>query len=490
MGEVVRTQSGRIEGRSARVGDVAVNVFRGIPYAAPPVGALRFRPPAPMAPWSGTRAATAFGAGPAQARDAPLSGLVPGMGVAKTDEDCLTLNVWVPQASGPPRAVLVWFPGGSFVIGAASLPVYDGARLAHDGDVIVVSANYRLGALGFCDARPWGGVANCGVRDAIAALEWVRDNIAAFGGDPERVTAFGESAGGGIVLHALASPMAAGLVAGVIVQSGATEYTLTADRAAVVTEMLCAELGIDDPARLDEVAADDVIDAQSRAQGRLLETVGMMPFHPSIDDEVVLDRPAATLATGAAAGVRMLAGTTADEMRLFVPPSDDLTRARVCKRVARYLDVDANRAEAVVTGYEQAIGSATPADVWTTVFSDVEMQLPLRRVLDAHAAHGPTFTYLFTWEAPGLGACHGVDIPFAFGTLDVDSWDGFLGADADAYACSAAMRRAWAAFARDGHPGWPALSAGRYPTMTFGRECLLLEDPLGPRLQRLDQTRP
>src|SRR5690242_7315312 len=150
------------------------------------------------------------------------------MKVRETDEDgCLTLNVWAPEArDGEPLAVLVWFHGGSFVIGASSQPVYDGSLLADEQQVVVVSANYRLGAFGFLDARPFGGVANCGVRDAICALEWVRDNIATFGGDPSRVVAFGESAGGGLVLHALAAPAARGLLRGAIIQSGATFATL------------------------------------------------------------------------------------------------------------------------------------------------------------------------------------------------------------------------------------------------------------------------
>ncbi len=279
-----------------------MKISLGIPYAT----AARFAAPQPVA-FDTTRAdGTSFGPAAPQAVDGPLGDIVPGMKVRETDEaSCLTLNVWAPPPEGEPKPVLVWLHGGSFVIGASSQPVYDGTLLAQEQDVVVVSANYRIGAFGFLDARSFGGVANCGLRDAICALEWVRDNIAAFGGDPDRVVAFGESAGGGLVLHALASPSARGLVAGAIIQSGATFATLDEKRADVVVEALSEAAGVAEPGALRDLSTDALVAAQSTAMGPLLGSVGMMPFHPMIDDELLPAAPVDAFTAGAAAGVAL-----------------------------------------------------------------------------------------------------------------------------------------------------------------------------------------
>ncbi len=378
------------------------------------------------------------------------------MDVAAYDEQgCLTLNVWAPE-NADALPVLVWFHGGSFVIGASSQPVYDGALLSSEQRVVVVTVNYRLGALGFLDARPLGGVANAGVRDAICALEWVRDNIAQFGGDPARVVAFGESAGGGLLLHALASPLARGLVAGAIVQSGATFATLDEASAGTVHDALVKQADGGDLRTMDVA---ELLAAQSRAMSDLLGTIGMMPFDPMVDGDVVPAAPADAFAAGAAADTPLLLGTTSDEMRLFVSGAA-ISHERLLGRVSRYLHIDEEHAAEVVARY----GDGDAGAVWCSVFSDYEMVGPARAVLDAHAAHGPTFAYLFTWEGPEVGACHGIDIPFPFGNFG-DGWGAFTGADDDAYALSRFMRDAWAAFARDGSPGWSPYPA----TMILGR---------------------
>jgi para-nitrobenzyl esterase len=417
----------------------------GVPYAR----AERFGAPS-LVPFDASRAYDRFGPAAPQPLDSALGSIVPGMRVSDTSEhDCLTLNIWAPDAPGP-HPVLVWFPGGSFVIGASAQGVYDGTLLSTEQAVVVVTVNYRLGALGFLDARPLGGLANCGVRDAIAALQWVREHIGSFGGDPARVVAFGESAGGGLVLHALASPMSRGLMSGAIVQSGATFATLDEERAAIVRDALAKEAG---GADLTTLPVDDLVAAQVRAMTELLGTIGMMPFHPMVDGDVLHARPADALDND----VPMIVGTTADEMALFVagnaPP-----RVRLVKRVARYLKIDDG--EAVVQAYEQAVGD-DPGAVWQAIFSDNEMQVPARAMCDAHT--GPTYTYLFTWEGPNVGACHGIDIPFAFGNF-VDGWAEFVGPGHEPV--SRLMRDSWASFARTGRPGWPEYPAARI----LGRE--------------------
>ncbi len=319
-----------------------VRTVLGVPYAT----AARFQPPTPV-PFVDAGGSSQFGPAAPQDLESPLGSIVPGMKLRATDEHaCLTVNVWSPAAEASAALpVLVWFHGGSFVIGASSQAVYDGALLAREQGVVVVSFNYRLGALGFLDARPIGGVANCGVRDAICALEWVRDHIASFGGDPGRVVAFGESAGGGLLLHALVSPAASGLLAGAIVQSGATFATLDETRAAEVVDALTDAAGLRaTPGGLHTLPVVELITAQTRASGPLLGSVGMMPFHPMVDGDVVPELPAAAMARGAAAEVALVAGTTADEMRLFVngdgagPPRAKLARQRGALPLRRRAD--------------------------------------------------------------------------------------------------------------------------------------------------------
>ena len=449
----------------------------GIPYAR----AERFAAPRAV-PFDPAGSYDRFGPAAPQALDSPLGSLVPGMRVHAIDEhSCLTLNIWAPDTDGP-HPVLVWFPGGSFVIGSSSQPVYDGAVLAAEQSVVVVSVNYRLGALGFLDARPFGGVANCGVRDAICALEWLRDNVASFGGDPARIVAFGESAGGGLVLHALSSPMSRGLLAGAIVQSGATFATLDAEKAAFVAETLTKECG---GAALTDIGVDELLAAQGRAISALLQPVGMMPFHPMVDDDVLPGRPVELLAAGAAAGVPLIAGSTADEMKLFAsasPPPP--TRDRLERRVARYAGVDDATAVAVLDAYAADLGTDDLAALWGAIFSDVEMQLPLRAVLDAHRKHAPTYAYLFTWAGPEAGACHGIDIPFPFGNFS-EGWDAFVGLDDDGRALSRLIRDSWAAFRAHRYTGLGSVPHHNGPRTAVARRAVpppvcALSRPLAP----------
>jgi para-nitrobenzyl esterase len=443
----------------------------GIPYAT----AARFGRPVPTEALDLARA-TAFG--PAAPQRAGVQ-LVPDSPVGPIDEHgCLTVNVWSSAEPGDARPVLVWFHGGSFVTGSSAQPVYDGTRLASEQGVVVVTVNYRLGALGFLDLRALGGAgANLGLHDALTALRWVQEHVAAFGGDPARVTIFGESAGGGMCVHLLASPAARGLFASAIVQSGITDRTLDAERAALVARTFCDAAGARDLDELRALPLGTLLDAQDAVVPALLKPVGMMPFHPCVDDDVLLAAPAAALAAGTAAGVPLVAGSTADEMQLFLDRSAAAPgRDRLVRRVEKYVGAGTDEAERIVTRYEHDTGGTD--GVWPALFSDVEMQVPLRRVLDAHAPHAPTYTYLFTWRAPGVGAAHAVDVPFTFGNF-VDGWDEFVGYDADAERLSRTMRDAWAAFAAGDGPGWPCYPA----TQVFDRDARVApEHPLFARL--------
>jgi para-nitrobenzyl esterase len=484
-----------------------VRRFAGIPYAAAPVDALRFRAPEPARGWTGTRDTT----GDAAAQPQPTAGpeLVPGMVPARIDDDSLTLTIWAPDGSGP-RPVMVWIHGGSFTVGASSLPSYDAARLASEGDVVVVAINYRLGALGWMDlgaagGREWGSVANCGLLDQALALRWVREHVAAYGGDPASVTVFGESAGGGSILHLLASPVGRGLFDRAIVQSGSTGRTLSAEQAAAASQAVLEELGFEraEPS-IQGVSSEAIVAAQLRATPRLFAVAGMLPFHPALDDASLPTTPLDTIRSGAPRDVDLLLGVTADEMRLFLE-GPALEADRLQARVRRYFALDDTATTSLLDAYRSLLRdggeSAEPIDVWAALFTDREMLVPAVAALDAHAAAGGSaFGYRFDWPANPradgleLRACHGVDIPFTFATFSVDGWDVFTGADADpqaAHTLSAALRASWCAFARSGDPDhegvgpWPRHAASDRATMRLGRHCGVERDPVAARLAAL-----
>jgi len=473
------TRAGRLEGTEERHGDRDLAVFRGIPYAEPPLGPRRWQPPGPVRPWAGTRAAVAFGPAAPQS-GAPVTELpAAAMETGGTSEDCLTLNVWAP-ARAASRPVMVWLHGGSFLSGSSAMPTYEGARLAAEGDVVVVSANYRLGVLGF---TPVGGTANLGLLDQVLALTWVRDNIDGFGGDPGEVTVFGESAGGGSVLHLLGSPRAQGLVRRAIIQSGATALTLSGEQAADVADRVRRALGPTGPAR---AAVEQVLDVQLRVMGDLIATLGTMPFHPAVDGDVVPARPVEALAGGQAEKVGLLVGTTADEMRLFLDPASwTLERPHLERRAARYLALlGITGAEPVLAAYDDL---PTPTDVWAALRTDAELWLPAVAVAEAH--RGPTFAYRFDWPAAPpharLRACHAIDLPFTFDTFDRCGWAEFVGAGTGATALGRSLRAAWVAFARCGDPStdrfgsWPTYTPADRATMLLGSQSAVALDPRG-----------
>ena len=329
----VDTSTGRLRGAVTPNG---TRVFKGVPFARPPVGRLRFAPPLPVEPWAGVRDASEFG--PVSPQSTFGLGFM-GAGQQPQSEDCLYLNVWTPSLEAR-RPVMVWIHGGAFVFGAGSEPLYDGSRLAARGDVVVVTINYRLGALGYlCHpalAEPTTG--NAGLLDQIAALTWVRDNASVFGGDPDRITIFGESAGSMSVTTLMGTPAARGLFSKAIAQSGAPT-TATLDEAADTAERVAARVGVGVEG-LRAVPAAQLIDAQqqlmfgAQAGGGGLVTGGVMPFRPTVDGDVLPRPPEEAIAAGESALVALLIGTNRDEMKLFslFEPSefdDDALRARM-----------------------------------------------------------------------------------------------------------------------------------------------------------------
>ncbi|MFD4319440.1 carboxylesterase/lipase family protein [Streptomyces sp. NPDC058548] len=466
-GPEVLTRYGALRG-SAKDG---VAAFLGVPYARAPVGPLRFRTPEPVEPWDGVREATAFGpTAPKRPYAAPLDALLPDPDVA--GDDCLNLNVWAPwggpDSAAPDggRPVMVWIHGGSLVHGSSAVPVYDGTAFARDG-VVLVSVNYRLGIEGFGVFPDAPG--NLGLLDQIAALTWVRDSIAAFGGDPERVTVFGESAGAISIAALLASPLAKGLFRRAVVQSGAP-IAQPLDRARRTTEAVAARLKV--PATAEAFARvdrDRLLAAQTEVTGKGSPLTGGHSFQIVVDGEVVPRDPAEALADGASAEVDLLMGTTTEEYRLWFVPSG--TTERVGPLVQRLLLWRTKVPSRTARVYRAGRPQEKPGEVLGALATDKLLRIPLNALADARLNTGgtaATYMYEFGWPSPvlDLRACHALELGFVFDTLDMPETRALTGPDAPRD-LAAAMHAAWVSFAVTGDPGWRRWDPSR-PVMTFG----------------------
>lgn len=459
-------------------------VFRGIPYARPPIGPLRFGAPQPPEPWAGVRAATSFG--PAPAQSAIDVEYVPGFslweGIGPTSEDCLTLNVWTPGLTGR-RPVLVWIPGGAFLKGAGSQDLYDGSTLARRGDVVVVTANYRLGVFGFLGLDGEAFVGNAGLLDQLAVLEWVADHAAAFGGDAGNVTLMGESAGAISVSALMTSSRAAGRFHRVVAQSGAGRRLPSAGKAAELADRLLIRLGLDRlrAGDLFHVPTERLLSAQVAVSVDVRRDDFGAGFQPWIDGNVLTGQAMDGLAAGCADGVPFLAGTTEHEMnlwRVLVPALRRLDEAGLVAGVQRLVGEAAGD---MVAAYRAARPDARPEELFQAIWTDREFRIPSLRTTEAQAAHSAaTYSYLFTWPspAPGIGSCHGVDLPFVFGTLDSKGAAAFAGSGPAVETLATRVQDAWLSFARTGDPGWPAYDLTTRPTMLFGETCEVTADPM------------
>lgn len=459
---VCTTRQGAVRGRALPDG---VTSFLGIPYAAPPFGAGRFREPAPPEPWTGVRDATASGPTPPHAPYAPpFDVLIPDDTTG--GEDCLNLNVWTP-APGPGTGlpVMVWLHGGAFTNGAGSVSAYDGSTFARDG-VVCVTLNYRLGADGFLSFP--GRPDNRGLLDQIAALRWIRDNIASFGGDADQVTVFGESAGAMSIGALLTDPAARGLFRRAILQSGACHHFLRPASAARITARLAEKLGIaPTPEAFAAVPLPDLLPAQAELRAEVNArpdpalwgeaVLNIMPFEPV--------RPALVL-PGPDCGVDLLIGSNREEYRLFLVPTqrlDAVTESALHAMTAAY---GLDPAEALPV-YRAARPAATPGELLEAVATDWFYRVPAIRL--AESVPG-SYLYEFSWRSPrfdgALGACHTMELPFVFDRLHDPAYAPLLGAHPPQDLADA-MHRAWISFARTGSPGWQPYDRTTRTTMTF-----------------------
>jgi para-nitrobenzyl esterase len=421
-----------------------VATFKGIPYAAPPFGPNRFQPPRPSEPWNGVREAFSYGP------TAPKPPYFPPFDAFLAEpviegEDCLNLNIWTPDLGRVGLPVMVWIHGGAFTRGSGAVPDYDGSRFARDG-VVCVTINYRLGADGFLSLGD--GIANLGLLDQVAALVWVQENIAAFGGDPQNVTIFGESAGGISVATLLSMPRAA----------------VPIDRLVQAQAKLSADLSSHpDPERWGEAAAN------------------LMPFEPVIDGDLLPARPIDSIAAGASANVDLLVGNNTDEYRFFLVPVGTINAVNeeiLSKIVSAYgLPV----AETLAT-YRATRKDATPGELLAAIGTDWFYRIPAIRMAEAHVRQddGATYIYEFAWQSPmfdgRLGACHTLEIPFVFDNLDKEGFEGLAGTNPPQQVADA-MHASWVAFATNGNPGWPQFDLKRRATMRFDMTPEMVEDP-------------
>ncbi len=497
MNAEVETRYGRIRGSESG----GILSFRGVPYAAALSGTRRFLPPERPDPWTGTFEATRPGASAPQLsmpvfRWINLAGGRPG-------DDCLSLNVWTPGLDAARRPVLVWIHGGGFLVGSGSTPLYRGHDLALRGDAVVVTINYRLGALGYAHLGAVLGkdfAWNLGVRDQIAALEWVRDHADRFGGDPNNVTVFGQSAGAMSVAALLAAPRARALFRRAICMSGAGDHVLDADDARRVAAAFVEALGGPPPTHeaLARIPLERILRAQNDVMTRMSDLQKLMVFLPAVDGDLIPEQPLAALRRGAAAGIPILTGSTLEEWKLFRLVDGGIGRFR-------WTDADRLFAQALsgLPGapdgrsareqFLEALGTRSaarqPYSVWSAFQSARVFHHASARLAEAqHAGGGRVHSYLFTWRPPALrrslGACHALDIPFVFGSTGHPLARPLTGISAVAPRLSRRIQHSWLRFARDGEPGherlpvWPRYEPERRATMILGRECTLDNAPL------------
>jgi para-nitrobenzyl esterase len=489
MSAVVDTAEGKVRG----VVTNGVQVYRGIPYAASTAGVNRFMPPRKAEPWTGVR--DAFQNGHSSPQVAPAPGAI-GWGLrgsAAQGEDCLVLNVFTNGVNdGRKRPVMMWIHGGGYTYGSGSSLGYDGANLARAGDVVVVCINHRLNIVGHlylgAAGTEFADSGNVGMLDIVASLQWVRDNIARFGGDPGNVTIFGQSGGGGKVSTLLAMPSAKGLFHKAIVESGSTLKQMTKDDAQKTTDRVLAALGLKttQAAELQKVPIQKLLAAMGG--GAAAAGGGGMRFGPVVDGHALPRDPFDPDAPEVSADVPMIVGTTETEGSYFAPPEllsldEAVVRSRLRERLG-------NDGDGIFDLFRKNRPAATPSEIYFTI-SAFPSNAHIQAERKAAQRKAPAFLYQIRWRTPVEGgrrlSPHCIEIPFAM----QNQWQlpEMVGTGPELQPLADKVSGAWLAFARSGTPShsgipkWPAYNASDRPTMHMDNEWRVVNDP--DRAERL-----
>ena len=486
--KIVEISTGKLQGYI----DKGIEVYKGVPYGEPPVGDLRFNAPEPKKSWGDLLDATRFGPVAPQ----PPSPFTPEPAPPQSEEDCLTLNIWTPATDDKKRPVMFWIHGGSYKTGGATN--YDGIPLATRGDVVIVIINYRLGPLGFLylpDAPNFS--ANVGLLDQIEALKWVKENIVNFGGDPENVTVFGESAGAGAICCLLGMPAAKGLFNRIIPQSGSTSpLGYQKGRAISTAQRLASLLEIekDDIDSLRKISSEKIIKAQTKMDQQVLEggTAFALGYSPLVDKNTMPKHPLKAVLDGETKNIEVLHGTNKDEMRLWelwypgVKNSEELfNRLNV---MTKPMGQSEEKVREIINIYSET--RKNPTEIFNAIITDTFFRVPSIRLAEMQSRVQPdTYMYMFTYPSPirngSLGAVHAIEIPFVFGTLDMPRiFELFPVSNKETEKLSAKMMDSWISFARSGNPNhkeipkWEQYGNDR-ATMMFGKDVEAKNDPYG-----------
>ena len=460
--------------------------WKGIPYASPPIGERRFQPPQPPDPWTGIRDATAFGPVAPQLPFLVANGTLEIEMPEPQSEDCLYLNIWAPHPDGRKRPVMVWVHGGALLNGSGSQSDYDGARFAEQGDLILVTINYRLGVLGFLYLAELAGEAyasagNCGLLDQIAAFQWVRENISAFGGDPDTITTFGFSAGAISIALLLGMPAARGLFQRAILESPLGNEMPNTGAANQKARMLLEILGLE----ISQIASLSTMPLEQllAAQAHLLTDGRLGAIQPVLDGENLLETPLQALARGAAKDVALPIGTNRDEARLF---TETITGEKRASPLTSTLvpSVLGTNALKILRTYAK-ISEDRWQDFLLEVVNDYAGHIPVIRLAEQQVRQGgQVWMYRFDWPSPHLsfGACHALEVPFVWNRQESAMLQVLLGANPPRD-LARRMQAAWMSFARTGDPGvpellsWPAYDLERRATMIFHEVSQVIDDP-------------
>jgi para-nitrobenzyl esterase len=487
MTSAVATSAGRVRGL-VRYG---VNQFYGIPYAASTAGANRFMPPQKATPWSGVRECAQVGNRAPQDPDGPISEVYSLDRREPMGEDCLNLNVFTPGLGSGNRPVMVWLHGGGYAGGSGNWLLYDGTNLARKEDVVVVAVTHRLNLFGFLyladlgAGEKWSHSGNVGMQDIVAALSWVKENIAAFGGNPRNVTIFGQSGGGGKVTTLMAMPSARGLFHRAIAQSGSTLRGATRENATAATEKFLAKAGI----------AKTQLDRLQQMSWQELQAVFYkdpaiqgLAGGPVVDGATLPRDPWSPTAPDVSADVPLMMGSVETENGwLDPPPPLEMSEDEMLTRIKRSVRTTDAKVKELVALYRRVHPGITNTDVYLTIDADNSRRANAQTLGELKSAQGKASSYLyyFNWRSPvhkgQMKAYHTLDIPFAFYNIDIAG--SMTGAGNDRYPLAHKMSAAWAAFARTGNPNhpdlpsWPAFNTADRPTMILGNDCRVVNDP-------------